>query len=182
MNTRDRKLKQEIGQYANYRRNAKEIEVKEGDTVLVKNLRKNTKIDAVWENKPYQVTKEYKSSVKVTNERGQDFVRSKAHIKKYKSKVQNQFEKTTTQRPVSYQIPATPVLSMFIPPDVVENPHNSDQESENSENEEGNSDDSVETEPYEEGDVDWNILEPKSPPRQRRHIRRPLRFNDYEPY
>ena len=37
-----------------------------GDYVLIKNIRRNSKLQSIWENEVYKVIKEYPSSVKIT--------------------------------------------------------------------------------------------------------------------
>jgi len=81
--TADRIAKQKMKSYADHKRNAKPSNVAEGDLVLLKNLRRNNKLEAVFEPTPYKVIKEYHRSVKLQNNAGKHYVRSKAHVKKF---------------------------------------------------------------------------------------------------
>ena len=70
-------------EYADGKRNAKDSEIQEQDTVLVKNLWKNDKLSPNWLNEKFKVIKVYSKSALLENERGNRYYRNKAHLKKY---------------------------------------------------------------------------------------------------
>lgn len=79
----DQAAKQKMKAYTDHKRKAKPSDVAEGDFVLLKNLRRNNKLEALFEPTPYKVIKEYQRSVKIQNNAGKEYVRSKAHVKKF---------------------------------------------------------------------------------------------------
>ena len=58
-------------------------EIKEGDTVLVKNLWKKHKLSPNWLNERFRVIKAYKKSALIENKDKHRFYRNKVHLKKY---------------------------------------------------------------------------------------------------
>jgi len=55
--------------------------INEGDLVLLKNLRRNNKLQPHFETSPFTVVKVYERSAKLCCSKGKEYVRSKAHMK-----------------------------------------------------------------------------------------------------
>ena len=83
LDRKDREKKEKMKEYADGKRNAKDSEIEEQDTVLVKNLWKNDKLSPNWLNEKFKVIKVYRKSALLENERGNRYYRNKAHLKKY---------------------------------------------------------------------------------------------------
>ena len=87
VNKQDAEQKSKIKAYADKRRHAKAVHLEVGDEVPVKNLHKRNKLSTHYESKPYKVIKVYPSSCKIQSASGATFIRNKAHLKRYVSKV-----------------------------------------------------------------------------------------------
>ena len=90
-----------------------------GDYVLIKNIRRNSKLQSIWENEVYKVIKEYPSSVKITKITNKDktFIRHKTHVKKYKGNIP---VIQTTSKPIQQrnpQLPSSPYITLLLEPD-----------------------------------------------------------------
>ena len=74
-------------------RNDRYNPIKGGYYVLIKNIRRNSKLQSIWENEVYmslnEVIKEYPSIVKITKITNKDktLIRHKIHVKKYKGNI-----------------------------------------------------------------------------------------------
>ena len=66
INSRDALVKAKIKEKSDMSRKARYNPIKEGDYVLIKNIRRNSKLQSIWENEVYKVIKEHPSSVKIT--------------------------------------------------------------------------------------------------------------------
>eukprot|EP00795_Rhopilema_esculentum_P017882 gene17882-biopygen1759 len=102
LDRKDREKKGKMKNYTDIKRNAKDSEIQEQDTVLVKNLWKNDKLSPNWLNEKFKVIKIYRKSALLENERGNKFYRNKDHLKKYNESESNrqavpQKETHTTQ-------------------------------------------------------------------------------------
>ena len=64
-------------------RKSRASEIKERDTVLIKNLWKKHKLSPNWLNDTFRVIKAYKKSALIENKDKHRFYRNKAHLKKY---------------------------------------------------------------------------------------------------
>eukprot|EP00795_Rhopilema_esculentum_P004164 gene4164-biopygen11942 len=89
LDRKDREKKGKMKNYTDIKRNAKDSEIQEQDTVLVKNLWKNDKLSPNWLNEKFKVIKIYRKSALLENERGNKFYRNKAHLKKYNESESN---------------------------------------------------------------------------------------------
>ena len=87
VNEQDAERKSRIKAYADKRRHAKAVHLEVGYEVLVKNLHKRNKLSIHYESKPYKVIKVYSSSCKIQRASGATFIRNKAHLNRYVSKV-----------------------------------------------------------------------------------------------
>ena len=64
-------------------RKSRVIEIKEGDTVLVKNLWKKHKMSPNWLNERFKVITAYKKSTLIENKDKHRLYRNKVYLKKY---------------------------------------------------------------------------------------------------
>ena len=83
LDKRDREMKEKMKDRADKVRKSQVNEIKEGDTVLVKNLWKKHKLSPNWLNEKFKVLKVYKKSALIENKDGNKYYRNKAHLKIY---------------------------------------------------------------------------------------------------
>ena len=72
--------KKKSKQYTDNKRNAKLINISRNGIVLAKDIHPKNKLSTFYEPNPYIVTKVYKRSAKIKNDKG-EYVRAKAHLK-----------------------------------------------------------------------------------------------------
>ena len=83
LDRKDREMKEKMKDRTDKVRKSIDSEIKEGDTVLVKNLWKKHKLSPNWLNETFRVIKAYKKSALIENKDKHRFYRNKAHLKKY---------------------------------------------------------------------------------------------------
>ena len=76
----DGQKKKKPKQYTDNKRNAKLINISRNGIVLAKDIHPKNKLSTFYEPNPYIVTKVYKRSAKIKNDKG-EYVRAKAHLK-----------------------------------------------------------------------------------------------------
>ena len=146
--------KKKSKQYTDNKRNAKLINISRNDIVLAKDIHPKNKLSTFYEPNPYIVTKVYKQSARIKNDKG-EYVRAKPHLKvlqgnKSKVYIQNSEKAVVTQA----NIKSKQLYPLHIPyripfiPDQVEPNANEDQERVNSEDKSSISEDSDATLPY----------------------------------
>ena len=146
--------KKKSKQYTDNKRNAKLINISRNGIVLAKDIHPKNKLSTFYEPNPQIVTKVYKRSAKIKNDKG-EYVGAEAHLKVQqgdKSKVNNQGSEkpVVTQANIKSKQPYPlhiPYHTPFIP-DQVEPNANEDQERVNSEDKSSISEDSDVTLPY----------------------------------
>lgn len=82
---RDREKKEKEKQYADARRNAKEISIEKGDEVLVKRMLKTNKLSSNFEPEVYKVINRVGGDVDIVSEAGKEFRRHVSHLQKINS-------------------------------------------------------------------------------------------------
>lgn len=110
------KLKRNIA--ADHRRGARDQEIKPGDTVLCKNLRKTSKLDPNFEVQPYEVIDKQGNAVIVQRPDSPVRMRNAAHVKKFDGEV----SPSTLSAPIQYwphlslsQLPLPSPLTLICP-------------------------------------------------------------------
>ena len=83
LDSKDREMKEKMKDRADKVRKSRVHEIKEGDTVLLKNLWKRHKLSPNWSNERFKVVKGYKKSALIESEDQNRCYRNKAHLKKY---------------------------------------------------------------------------------------------------
>lgn len=84
---KDREKKEKGKQYADARRNAKEISIKKGDEVLVKRMVKANKLSFNFEAEIYKVIERNGGDVTVASNSGKEYRRHISHLQKISSEV-----------------------------------------------------------------------------------------------
>ena len=83
LDRKDREMKEKMKDRTDKVRKSRASEIKEGDTVLVKNLWKKHKLSPNWLNETFRVIKAYKKNALIESKDEHRFYRNKAHLKKY---------------------------------------------------------------------------------------------------
>ena len=115
INRHDALRKMQSKNYTDAKRNAKEINFEEGDTVLVKDVRPQNKLSPFYEKVPYTITKVYQRSVKIANRKG-SFVRIKSHLKCFTGSTDRYHQEQHITEPNPQPLPIH-VKFIFIAPD-----------------------------------------------------------------
>ena len=176
LDKRDKKHKDQLKTYIDNKRNTKEVEIVEGQSVLSKNVKKQSNIEPFWEKQPYKVIKVYPSSVKVQNQKGKTYIRSKSHIKQYHHKPNKplpNLRKTSPSEQVEHTNLSNYTTQFYLIPDEPVEQIDNNQDNIESETE-SESDTTI---PYIESDSSWEEIENENI-RPKRTIRKPLRYRE----
>ncbi len=105
LDRKDSENKKKMKQYADSKRNSKDSEIQENDSVLVKNLWKNDKLSPNWLNEKFKVVKVYRKSALLENEGGTRYYRNKAHLKKYYENEKNEHATAQEKDSLTQDVP-----------------------------------------------------------------------------
>ena len=167
---KDKHYKENLKTYIDTKRNAKSYDYKTGDQVLVKDIQHKNKLTPYWENRKYQIVKQYQSSLKLKSPSGKEIIRNKGQIKKYNDREKKSCIdiKRNDKRP---------------PPEVNNQPYctialdfdNNDETPVSCHSSDTNHTSDSDTHEYSEDSLTWNFEEQK---RTKRITRKPAHYRD----